>query len=152
MMTATRILSVLEEGCIRIGAKLHDDELDGYQLTDIETALRLIDGALARYLRESSDQHRRSARLCSAQAAHKGMHDRLDLVDHYRNEILVGELQALLREAQRNAVAVLLALQWIPESESPLMISARRELRVLTHPAMRYTSEELRMGIGRTRK
>jgi hypothetical protein len=137
MTTAPPIFSVMEVRCARIGARLHDDTLDGYELADLETSLRLMCSVLTRYLRDAVDRYGGSQALCSARAAHNQMHDRLDLIARYRDELLVGELRGFLYEVQGYAMETLLALGRALESEPA---------------SARYTDSELRMGIGRTRK
>lgn len=123
MIATPRILSVMEERCRRTGAKLHDKPLTCYQLTDVETVLRLIDGAIARYLRDSLDRYGSSETLCSAQVAHTRMRDRLQLMDRHRDNICVKELRGFLLEVQDHALEALLAIQRDLKSKPTLLVS-----------------------------
>ncbi len=123
MIAAPRILSVMEERCRRAGAKLHDESLNCYQLTDVETVLRLIDGAIARYLRDSLDRYGSSETLCSAQVAHTRMRDRLQLMDRHRDDMRVRELRGVLLEVQDHALEALLAIQRDLECKPALLLS-----------------------------
>ena len=142
----------MEERCRRIGARLHDDALTGYELVDLETSLWLIDGALARYVRDSVDRYGGSETLCAARAAHNRMHDRLDLVSRYREELLVGELRGFLYEAQGYAMETLLVLGTVSKGKLALMRSQCGVEPGSTRPSAPYMASDVRMAIGRTRK
>jgi hypothetical protein len=152
MITVPRIFSVMETRCLRIGTRLRDDTLNGYELVDLETSLRLIHGVLARYLRDAVDRYGGSQTLCSARANHNHMHDRLELIARYRDELLIGELRGFLYEVQGYAMEALLALGKVMESEPVSVPSGQHAAPVPNPPSAQYTASELRMGIGRTRK